>query len=162
MTHASTSPGLTFWRGTRWGMPKGPVDRLSRLHVQSNPHSDLGSRFLDSPLRFGSWAHLCERVGESINFSRGKLTLRPFLKQRLRNSLRESIPMQSSTTSPKRPKVKFMHVQRDEFSCEAKRPAQRDKGREGMQPVNFSQHGPTTRPSVERTAEKAFLLPDRV
>ena len=27
---------------------------------------------------------------------------------------------------------------------------------------NFSQHGPTTRPSVERTAEKAFLLPDRV
>jgi len=28
--------------------------------------------------------------------------------------------------------------------------------------LNFSQHGPTTRPSVERTAEKAFLLPDRV
>ena len=27
---------------------------------------------------------------------------------------------------------------------------------------NFSQHGPTTRPSVERTAAKAFLLPDRV
>ena len=27
---------------------------------------------------------------------------------------------------------------------------------------NLSQHGPTTRPSVERTAEKAFLLPDRV
>ena len=27
---------------------------------------------------------------------------------------------------------------------------------------NFSQHGPTTRPSVERTAEKAFMLPDRV
>jgi hypothetical protein len=23
---------------------------------------------------------------------------------------------------------------------------------------NFSQHGPTTRPSVERTAEKAFML----
>ena len=28
--------------------------------------------------------------------------------------------------------------------------------------VNFSQHGPTTRPSVERIAEKAILLPDRV
>ena len=27
---------------------------------------------------------------------------------------------------------------------------------------NFSQHMPTTRPSVERTAEKAFLLSDRV
>ena len=27
---------------------------------------------------------------------------------------------------------------------------------------NFAQHSPTTRPSVERTAEKAFLLPDRV
>ena len=27
---------------------------------------------------------------------------------------------------------------------------------------NFSQHSPTTRPSVERTAEKAFLLSDRV
>jgi hypothetical protein len=27
---------------------------------------------------------------------------------------------------------------------------------------NFSQHGPTTRPSVERTAEKAFMLSDRV
>ena len=26
----------------------------------------------------------------------------------------------------------------------------------------FSQHSPTTRPSVERTAEEAFLLPDRV
>ena len=56
---------------------------LSRLHVQSTPLSNLGSRFLDSPLRFGSWAHLCERVGESINFPRGKLTLRPFLKERL-------------------------------------------------------------------------------
>jgi len=27
---------------------------------------------------------------------------------------------------------------------------------------NFSQHGPTTRPSVERTADKAFMLSDRV
>ena len=27
---------------------------------------------------------------------------------------------------------------------------------------NFSQHGSTTRPSVERTAEKAFMLSDRV
>ena len=27
---------------------------------------------------------------------------------------------------------------------------------------NFSRHSPTTRPSVERTAEKAFLLSDRV
>ena len=27
---------------------------------------------------------------------------------------------------------------------------------------NFSQHGPTTRPSVEKTAEKAFMLADRV
>jgi len=27
---------------------------------------------------------------------------------------------------------------------------------------NFAHHSPTTRPSVERTAEKAFLLPDRV
>ena len=27
---------------------------------------------------------------------------------------------------------------------------------------NFAQHGPTTRPSVERTAEKAFMLSDRV
>jgi hypothetical protein len=27
--------------------------------------------------------------------------------------------------------------------------------------VDFCQHGPTTRPSVERTAQKAFLLPDR-
>ena len=26
----------------------------------------------------------------------------------------------------------------------------------------FSQHSPTTRPSVERTAEKAFMLSDRV
>ena len=26
---------------------------------------------------------------------------------------------------------------------------------------NFSQHGPTTRPSVEKTAEKAFMLSDR-
>ena len=31
-------------------------------------------------------------------------------------------------------------------------------------PLGFkcSQHSPTTRPSVERTAEKAFLLSDRV
>ena len=27
---------------------------------------------------------------------------------------------------------------------------------------NFSQHGPTTRPSVQRTEEKAFMLSDRV
>ena len=42
-----------------------------------------------------------------------------------------------------------------------------DEGAPGQGPLgplgfNFSQHGPTTRPSVERTAEKAFLLPDRV
>ena len=28
--------------------------------------------------------------------------------------------------------------------------------------LNFSQHGPTTPPSVKRTAEKAFMLSDRV
>jgi len=28
--------------------------------------------------------------------------------------------------------------------------------------LNFSQHSPTTRPSVEKTADKAFLLSDRV
>ena len=28
--------------------------------------------------------------------------------------------------------------------------------------LNFAQHSPTPRPSVERTAEKAFLLSDRV
>ena len=27
---------------------------------------------------------------------------------------------------------------------------------------NFAQHSPTARPSVERTAEKAFMLSDRV
>jgi hypothetical protein len=32
----------------------------------------------------------------------------------------------------------------------------------GPSGFNFSQHMPTTRRSVERTAEKAFLLSDRV
>ena len=27
---------------------------------------------------------------------------------------------------------------------------------------NFSQHGPTTRPSIDRTADKAFLRSDRI
>jgi hypothetical protein len=37
-----------------------------------------------------------------------------------------------------------------------------DLGPEGPLGFNFAQHSPTTRPSVERTAEKAFLLSDRV
>ena len=53
LTNASTSSGLTLWRGTRWGMSKGPVDLLSRLHVQRTPPFILGSWFLDSPVRKG-------------------------------------------------------------------------------------------------------------
>ena len=44
-------------------------------------------------------------------------------------------------------------------------PADRPCTRERIQGAlgfNFFQHGPTTRPSVERTADKAFLLSDRI
>ena len=52
MTHASTSLGLTFWTGTRWGKTKGPVDLLwSRLHVQKKTIPNLGSWFLGPPVR---------------------------------------------------------------------------------------------------------------
>ena len=37
-----------------------------------------------------------------------------------------------------------------------------ERGPLGPLGFNYSQHGPTTRPSIERTAEKAFLRPDRV
>jgi hypothetical protein len=43
LTHASTSPGLTFWRGIRWGLSEGPMDLVSRLHVQRTTPSNLGT-----------------------------------------------------------------------------------------------------------------------
>jgi len=52
LTHAFTFPGSTFWKGTRWGMPKGLVDLLSRIRVQRTTLCHLGSWFLNSPLRF--------------------------------------------------------------------------------------------------------------
>ena len=45
---------------------------------------------------------------------------------------------------------------------QGERDAANPLGPSGPLGFNLSQHSPTTRPSVERTAEKAFTLSDRV
>ena len=70
------------------------MGHIKRSCGPSDSSSCTQDSYLILILGFG--AHLCERGGESINFPRGKLTLRPFLKGRVRNPLYAIMAKESS------------------------------------------------------------------